>query len=179
MLDPFIMSLFARMTPPSRGRVFGGIGFLWALLFFAWSVALGKILTMDNLRKQHVIVVDWCCICKMDGDSMDLLLHCEVAYALLNAIFSRVRLTWVMPSWVVDLLVGRGYLVALKVQLCGRWCLLAFCSVFWRKKMIEVLRIASLFSSILFTFGQLLLSFLMCLVFMIFFSFFFFFFFSF
>jgi hypothetical protein len=26
--------------------------------FFTWSAALGKILTMDNLRKQRVIVVD-------------------------------------------------------------------------------------------------------------------------
>jgi hypothetical protein len=32
--------------------------------FFAWSAALGKILTMDNLRKRHVIVVDRCCMCK-------------------------------------------------------------------------------------------------------------------
>jgi hypothetical protein len=27
--------------------------------FLVWSVALGKILTMDNLRKLHVIVVYW------------------------------------------------------------------------------------------------------------------------
>jgi hypothetical protein len=26
--------------------------------FFVWSTALGKILTMDNLQKQHVIEVD-------------------------------------------------------------------------------------------------------------------------
>jgi hypothetical protein len=27
--------------------------------FIAWSTILGEILTMNNLRKQHVIVVDW------------------------------------------------------------------------------------------------------------------------
>jgi hypothetical protein len=32
--------------------------------FFAWLAALGKILTMDNLRKWHILVVDWCCMCK-------------------------------------------------------------------------------------------------------------------
>jgi hypothetical protein len=32
--------------------------------FFAWSAALGKILTMDNFMKQHVIVVDMCYMCK-------------------------------------------------------------------------------------------------------------------
>lgn len=32
--------------------------------FFAWSVALRKILTLDNLRKMYVIVIDRCCMCK-------------------------------------------------------------------------------------------------------------------
>lgn len=42
-------------------------------------VALGKILTMDNLRKMHIIVVDWYCICKMSRETIDhLLLYCEV-----------------------------------------------------------------------------------------------------
>jgi hypothetical protein len=48
-----------------------------------WSEALGKILTMDNLQKQHVIVVDRCCMCKKNRESVDhLLLHCEVASAI-------------------------------------------------------------------------------------------------
>jgi hypothetical protein len=32
--------------------------------FFVWTTTLGKILTLDNLRKRNVIVVDWCCMCK-------------------------------------------------------------------------------------------------------------------
>jgi hypothetical protein len=72
--------------------------------FFAWSAALGKILTLDNLRKRRVIVIDRCCLCKMNGESVDhFLFHCEVARALWNAIFSRFSLSWVMPLWVVDL----------------------------------------------------------------------------
>jgi hypothetical protein len=50
--------------------------------FFAWSATLGKIFTLDNLKK-HVIVMDRCCMCKRDGESVDhLLLHCDVASAL-------------------------------------------------------------------------------------------------
>jgi len=51
---------------------------------FGWSVALGKILTMGDLRKRHVIVVDWYCLCKRNGESVDhLLLYCDsVAYAI-------------------------------------------------------------------------------------------------
>jgi hypothetical protein len=71
--------------------------------FFARSAALRKILNLDKLKKRHVIVIDRC-LCKMNGESVDhLLLHCEVARALLNAIFSRFSLSWVMPLQVIDL----------------------------------------------------------------------------
>jgi hypothetical protein len=72
--------------------------------FFAWSAALGKILTVDNLRKRHIIIVDKCCLCKRDGESVDhLLLHCDVVSALWNAIFNRFGMPWVMPRRVIDL----------------------------------------------------------------------------
>jgi hypothetical protein len=38
--------------------------------FFVWT-ALGKILTLDNLRKRNIIVVDWCYMCKKSGESID------------------------------------------------------------------------------------------------------------
>lgn len=57
--------------------VCGGLG------FFTWSAALGKILTMNNLEKQHVIVMDRYCLCKRNGESADHLLHhCDVAFAI-------------------------------------------------------------------------------------------------
>jgi hypothetical protein len=70
--------------------------------FFAWVAAIGKILTLDNLRKRQVIVIDRCCMCKNNGESVDHL-HCEVACVLWNAIFSRFSLSWVMPRRVIDL----------------------------------------------------------------------------
>jgi hypothetical protein len=41
---------------------------------FTWSSVLGKILTMDSLRKWHVIVVDWCFMCRKSRESMNHLL---------------------------------------------------------------------------------------------------------
>jgi hypothetical protein len=99
--------------------------------FFAWTAAQGKILTLDNLKKKRVIVIDRCCMCKMNGESVDhLLLHCKVARALWNAIFSRFSLSWVMPLRVVDLFAcwwtgGRSRSAAVwkMVPCCLLWCL--------------------------------------------------------
>ena len=53
------------------------------VVLFVWSVTLGKILTLDNLRKRQFVVINRCDMCKKDGESVDhLLLHCEVAHAL-------------------------------------------------------------------------------------------------
>jgi hypothetical protein len=101
------------------------------VVFFAWMAVQGKILTLDNLRKKRVIVIDRCCMCKMNGEWVDhLLLHCEVARALWNAIFSRFSLSWVMPLRVVDLFAcwwtgcrSRSAAVWKMVPCCLLWCL--------------------------------------------------------
>ena len=66
--------------------------------FFAWFAALGKIFTVDNLRKQKIIIVDWCCLHKKSGKTVGhLLLHFEIASALWYSIFCLFGLAWVMP----------------------------------------------------------------------------------
>jgi hypothetical protein len=47
-----------------------------------------------------------------------LLIHCEIASALWNAIFNSVGLTWVMPSQVVNpsLLIGKCKVVGLRLM---------------------------------------------------------------
>lgn len=103
--------------------------------FFGWSTAQGKILTLDNLRKRQVIVVNRCCLCKRDGESVDhLLIHCDIAQALWTAIFSRFGLSWVMPHRVVDLFAcwwtggrSRNAVVWKMVPSCLMWCL-------WRER---------------------------------------------
>jgi hypothetical protein len=103
--------------------------------FFAWLAALGKILTMDNLRNRQLIVINWCCLCKFNGESVDhLLLHYEVACSLWNTIFSRLGLSWVMPNNVKDLFTcwwsgsnSWSAVVWKMVPLCIMWCL-------WRER---------------------------------------------
>jgi hypothetical protein len=57
------------------------------VVFFVWTIALGKILMHDNLQKRNVMVIEWCCMCKKSGESIEhLLLHCEVARDLFSYI---------------------------------------------------------------------------------------------
>ena len=63
------------------------------------------MLTMDNFRKQHIIMVDWCCIYRKSGVTTDnLLLHFEVAKEICDLILCLFQVQWVKTGWVVDLL---------------------------------------------------------------------------
>lgn len=41
------------------------------IALFGWTASLGKILTVDNLRKHGLIVIDWCCMCEKSGEPLD------------------------------------------------------------------------------------------------------------
>jgi hypothetical protein len=77
--------------------------------FFVWTTALGKILTHANLRKKNVVVIEWCCMCKKSGKSIEhLLLHCEVACDLWSYIPTLFGVEWVMSRRVLELLTSWG-----------------------------------------------------------------------
>jgi hypothetical protein len=72
--------------------------------FFIWLAAHGKNLTIDNLHRRKIWVLDWCLMCKRAGESVDhLLLHCEYASELWSFIFCIVGMHWVMPCKVSEL----------------------------------------------------------------------------
>jgi hypothetical protein len=115
-------------------RVFGEIRFPWECIY-AWSAVLGKILTTDDLEKQRIMVADWCCMCKKNGEPVDhILLHCEVT-SVLWSMFSLFGLAWVMPRQVVDLFdywrgqFGCSYSTTMWeiIRSCIMWCI-------WRER---------------------------------------------
>lgn len=113
-----VKSYYKMLKPPV------GLPFPWKSLqkpkvptkvvVFLWIVALGRILTVDNLRKLWVIVIDWCCMCKMAGETTDHpIVHSHfnlslVAWELWSMDLSLFGVHWVMPQ-VVD--VGKAGLV--------------------------------------------------------------------
>ena len=87
------------------GRVYGDLKFLLKLLLFGWTAVLGKILTIDNLRRCNIIIVDWCCTCKQNEESVDhLLLHCGMVGELWSLVLCLFGLQWAIPKRVVNLL---------------------------------------------------------------------------
>ena len=110
--------------------------------FFSRSAFLGKILTTDNLRKRHVLVLDWCSMCKNCGESMDhLLLHCSIACELWSLVFCLFGIHWVMPHKVIELfeswqgIFGRHRNIEL-------WRIVPHCcyDIFGTKGMLKALR---------------------------------------
>jgi hypothetical protein len=103
--------------------------------FFARTAARSKIPTIDILRQRGMIMVNRCWLCESNGEFVDhLLLHCEVANALWNVIFSRFGVCWVMPGSVRELFASwwsgdrsRSAVVWKMVPLCLMWCI-------WRER---------------------------------------------
>ena len=73
--------------------------------FFVWSAALGKYLMINNLRKRKLWILDWCYMCKSNGESVDhLFLHCLGAMDLWSMVLGLFGVSWVMPHTVLGLL---------------------------------------------------------------------------
>ena len=117
---------------PSFEKVFGGWKFLleWLILL---GQARGKILTLDNLRR-NIYIVNICFMCKnswaLEGH---LLLRYSYAYNLWMFVFSLFGVSWVMPKQLVDLLAcwnrgvsGRCWAVVIwgAIPQCIMWTIL-------------------------------------------------------
>jgi hypothetical protein len=79
--------------------------------FFTWTVAWGGILMVDNLRRRGIILVNWCCPCKKNEETVNhFLLHCENTSDLL--VLNLFGVSWTMPNNIQELLhcwtQGRG-----------------------------------------------------------------------
>jgi hypothetical protein len=59
-----------------------------------------------------------------------------------KVLFNCFGLSLVMLRRVIDFFACWERVVALKVLLCGRWCILVFCGVFGDNEIIEVSKIA-------------------------------------
>ena len=70
-----------------------------------WTAAHGQILILDNLMLHGRILVNRCCLCCSNVESMDhLLLLCPIARSLWMYMLRLFGIEGVMPGSIVDLL---------------------------------------------------------------------------
>jgi hypothetical protein len=93
-VDKLLWRLNGKVTFDSRSfyhalHALGGTRFPWRSIwgvkcprrvFFMWTMAWGRILTCDNLKKRGFVMAGWCCMCKDGDESVDhLFIHCRAA----------------------------------------------------------------------------------------------------
>ncbi len=101
-----------------------------------WACSRKYSGAIDNLWKRRVLVIDWCCMCKSNGESVNhLLLHCPLAQERWNLIFTLFGTSWVMPRVVEELFAcwtntmgnSESGTIWRAVPDCLMWCL-------WRER---------------------------------------------
>ena len=99
--------------------------------FFVWTTVWDRIFTCDNLKDRMMAFVDWCIMCRCNGEMVDhLLLHCGKAYWLWSLVLRSSGIFWVLPRSVADTLFGWWNWLGKHVSsiwnlvpLCLMWCL--------------------------------------------------------
>jgi hypothetical protein len=99
--------------------------------FFVWTAVRSKILTLDNLGRRGMVVVNRCWLCESEGELVNhLLLHCAATSGLWNAFFAWFGLCWVMPRSAKELFASwwtsgrtRSIVVWKMVPHCIMWCI--------------------------------------------------------
>jgi hypothetical protein len=109
------------------------------IAFFLWVASLGKILTVENLRRRNIVVVNWCYLCKANGESVDhLLLHCSFLRELWDLVFAFFGVHWVMPETALNLLAcwqgsfgkHQHFVIWRCIPHCVMWCI-------WRERNLR------------------------------------------
>ena len=69
--------------------------------FLVWEASHWKILTIDNLQKRGITLVNRCFMCKDESESVDhSLLQCKVARVLWELAINYCGICWVAPNSV-------------------------------------------------------------------------------
>ena len=74
---------------------------------FTWETSWGKVLTMDQLKRRGLTLVNRCVMCEEDEETIDhLLIHCKRAKMLWDLFLSIVGISWVFPHSVLHTLLA-------------------------------------------------------------------------
>ena len=109
--------------------------------FFVWTAVHEQILTLDNLRLRRRILVNRCCMCHCNEETVDHLLHCLVAHSLWVICFRSLGSNGSCQAlWKAWCIVGAIDWENL-IQTYGIWFLAVWCRLFGWKETGTLLRI--------------------------------------
>ena len=76
---------------------------------------------MEEEGKKKVLILDWCYMCKSNGELVGhLLLHCPIVFEFWSMVFTWFGIYWEMPRlWLSSLHVGKETLVIIVMVLFG------------------------------------------------------------
>ena len=81
------------------------VGIIWnpwvpsRVRFFAWEACWGKLLTLDQLQRRGLLLVNRCAPCKEELKFIDhILLYCDKARVLWLLVFSLFGIQWVISA---------------------------------------------------------------------------------
>ena len=94
-LDPFLMKIIWNLcVQPKVG-------------FFVREAMWGKALTLDQIQKRGLSLVNRCYLCQMHEESIDhIILHCLKTRALWEMFFTLFRVSCMLPSSVKSTFLG-------------------------------------------------------------------------
>ena len=75
--------------------------------FFAWEASLGKVLTLDQLKRRGRALANRCFLCGEEEETIDhLLIHCSKARILWDLLLAIFGVSWVFPLSVKETLLS-------------------------------------------------------------------------
>lgn len=75
------------------------------IAFSIWTTTLGRILTIDNLRRDGFTLVNSCCLCKQNEETVNrLLIHFEYTNDLWYMVLYLFGVSWTMLRNILELL---------------------------------------------------------------------------
>ena len=83
--------------------------------FFAWEASWDKVLTLDQLKRRGIPLVNMCFLCEDDEETIDhFLIHCSRAKMLWDLFLAIIDSKWVFPLTVANFFLLGKVLVSAK-----------------------------------------------------------------
>ncbi|XP_058092679.1 uncharacterized protein LOC131239139 [Magnolia sinica] len=105
------------------------------IIAFGWLVTKKRILTVDNLRKKGMCLVNICLSCMRSEESVDhLLLHCPFISSIWDEFHACFGVNWCFPDFVASLFhAWHGANLVNSGPGCGEWPFWQYGGLFGRK----------------------------------------------